>query len=150
MDKLAKLIADKAAGVDESLKGEAHVTEVQIAARVDAAAARATVVAYEPVWAIGTGLTASTGDIAQVHASLRAELTQRFGDEGRFMRILYGGSVKPDNARQLMGVADVNGALVGGASLKADDFLAFAVIVRRRIVLLGGTGRILLRDTDHA
>jgi triosephosphate isomerase len=97
----------------------------QLASSVpDKVSAANTVVAYEPVWAIGTGLTASTGDVAQVHASLRAELTKRFGDEGRSMRLLYGGSVKPDNARQLMGVADVDGALVGGASLKADDFLA--------------------------
>jgi triosephosphate isomerase len=102
-----------------------EVVARQLAASLpDRVSAANTVVAYEPVWAIGTGLTASTGDIAQVHASLRTELTQRFGDEGRCMRILYGGSVKPDNARQLMGVADVNGALVGGASLKADDFLA--------------------------
>ena len=83
-----------------------------------------TVIAYEPVWAIGTGLTASTADIAQVHGFVRKALAARFGAEGSGMRILYGGSVKPDNARELMAVADVNGALVGGASLKADDFLA--------------------------
>ena len=83
-----------------------------------------TVLAYEPVWAIGTGLTASTGDIAEVHAFLRRALTGRFGAAGAAVRILYGGSVKPDNARELMAVANVDGALVGGASLKADDFLA--------------------------
>lgn len=88
------------------------------------ATASDTVVAYEPVWAIGTGLTPSAADVAEVHAHLRRALAGRFGDEGRGMRILYGGSVKPDNARELMSVADVNGALVGGASLKADDFLA--------------------------
>ena len=83
-----------------------------------------TVLAYEPVWAIGTGLTASTGDIAEVHAFLRRALAGRFGAAGAAVRILYGGSVKPDNARELMAVANVDGALVGGASLKADDFLA--------------------------
>jgi triosephosphate isomerase len=83
-----------------------------------------TVVAYEPVWAIGTGLTASTDDVAEVHGFLRRALVQRFGAPGAGIRILYGGSVKPDNARELMGVANVDGALVGGASLKADDFLA--------------------------
>ena len=88
------------------------------------AAAADTVVAYEPVWAIGTGLTASVADVAEVHGHLRRALVERYGQEGRRMRILYGGSVKPDNARDLMAVAEVNGALVGGASLKADDFLA--------------------------
>jgi triosephosphate isomerase len=82
------------------------------------------VIAYVPVWAIGTGLTPSTADVAEVHGHLRRALVERCGDEGRGMRILYGGSVKPDNARELMAVADVNGALVGGASLKAGDFLA--------------------------
>lgn len=82
------------------------------------------VVAYEPVWAIGTGLTPTVDDVADVHASIRADLVTRFGDDGAKMRILYGGSVKPDNARTLMAVADVNGALVGGASLKARDFIA--------------------------
>jgi triosephosphate isomerase (TIM) len=90
----------------------------------DAVTADNTVVAYEPVWAIGTGLTASTGDIAQVHGFLRRALVRRFGATGEAVRILYGGSVKPDNAREIMAVADVDGALVGGASLKADDFLA--------------------------
>ncbi len=88
------------------------------------ATARDTVVAYEPVWAIGTGLTATPADVAEVHGFLRRALAEHCGAEGRSMRILYGGSVKPDNARELMAVANVNGALVGGASLKADDFLA--------------------------
>jgi triosephosphate isomerase (TIM) len=83
-----------------------------------------TVIAYEPVWAIGSGRTASVADIAEVHGFVRKALAQRFGAEGSRMRILYGGSVKPDNARQLLSVPEVNGALVGGASLKADDFLA--------------------------
>lgn len=89
----------------------------------DAATAANTVVAYEPVWAIGTGLTPTTADVAEVHAAIRTALAERFGAEGAAMRILYGGSVKPDNAKELMGVANVNGALVGGASLKAADFL---------------------------
>jgi triosephosphate isomerase (TIM) len=83
-----------------------------------------TAIAYEPVWAIGTGLTPSAADVAEVHAFLRQALVARFGGEGQAMRLLYGGSVKPDNARELMAVANVNGALVGGASLKAGDFLA--------------------------
>ena len=84
------------------------------------------VVAYEPVWAIGTGLTPTAGDVEQVHRFIRETLTSRFGGEGADIRILYGGSVKPSNAAELMGVANVNGALVGGASLKAADFLAIA------------------------
>ena len=84
------------------------------------------VVAYEPVWAIGTGLTPTVKDIEQVHAFIRGVLTVRFNAEGGKVRILYGGSVKPSNAAELMGVANVNGALVGGASLKATDFLAIA------------------------
>lgn len=84
------------------------------------------VVAYEPVWAIGTGLTPTLADVSEVHGFIRRTLSERFGAEGARIRILYGGSVKPSNARELLGVADVNGALVGGASLKADDFLAIA------------------------
>jgi triosephosphate isomerase (TIM) len=84
------------------------------------------VVAYEPVWAIGTGLTPTTADVEQVHQFIRDSLTKRFEGEGPKIRILYGGSVKPSNAAELMGVANVNGALVGGASLKAADFLAIA------------------------
>ena len=84
------------------------------------------VVAYEPVWAIGTGLTPTTGDVEQIHKLIRDILIARFNGEGTRMRILYGGSVKPSNASELMAVANVNGALVGGASLKAADFLAIA------------------------
>jgi triosephosphate isomerase len=90
----------------------------------EAATSANTVIAYEPVWAIGTGLTPSPKDVAEVHGFIRAALEKRFSDEGKKMRILYGGSVKPDNARTLLAVANVNGALVGGASLKASDFLA--------------------------
>ncbi|MFL6836836.1 MAG: triose-phosphate isomerase [Bradyrhizobium sp.] len=92
----------------------------------DASAAANLVVAYEPVWAIGTGLTPTTQDVEQVHQFIRNVLTDRFNGEGGRIRILYGGSVKPSNAAELMGVANVNGALVGGASLKAADFLAIA------------------------
>jgi triosephosphate isomerase len=84
------------------------------------------VVAYEPVWAIGTGLTPTAKDVEQVHAFIRGVLTVRFKAEGGRIRVLYGGSVKPSNAAELMAVANVNGALVGGASLKAADFLAIA------------------------
>jgi triosephosphate isomerase (TIM) len=84
------------------------------------------VVAYEPVWAIGTGLTPTAADVEQVHKFIREFLVKRFSAEGARIRILYGGSVKPSNAAELMAVANVNGALVGGASLKAADFLAIA------------------------
>jgi triosephosphate isomerase len=92
----------------------------------DGASATNLVVAYEPVWAIGTGLTPTTADVEQVHRFIRGVLTDRFKAEGAKIRILYGGSVKPSNAKELMAVANVNGALVGGASLKAADFLAIA------------------------
>lgn len=81
------------------------------------------VIAYEPVWAIGTGLTPTTAEVAEAHTHIRAELGKVMGDEGPKTRILYGGSVKPSNAVELMGAANVNGALVGGASLKASDFI---------------------------
>jgi triosephosphate isomerase (TIM) len=84
------------------------------------------VVAYEPIWAIGTGRTPTAADVEQIHKFIRDFLTDRFKGAGARMRILYGGSVKPSNAAELMAVANVNGALVGGASLKAADFLAIA------------------------
>ena len=80
------------------------------------------VVAYEPVWAIGTGLTPTTAQIAEVHGALRARLSARMGAEGASVRLLYGGSVKGSNAAGIFAVADVDGALVGGASLRASDF----------------------------
>jgi triosephosphate isomerase len=92
----------------------------------DGARADNLVVAYEPVWAIGTGLTPTAADVEQIHRFIRGLLIARFNDQGSRIRILYGGSVKPSNARELMAVANVNGALVGGASLKAADFLAIA------------------------
>jgi len=80
-------------------------------------------VAYEPVWAIGTGKTPASAQIVEVHTLIRDHLTARFGEAGRGIRILYGGSVKPSNAADILALTDVNGALVGGASLKAADFL---------------------------
>lgn len=92
----------------------------------DGATAANLVVAYEPVWAIGTGRTPTTKDVEEVHKLIRDRLKDRFSGEGASVRILYGGSVKPSNAAELMAVANVDGALVGGASLKAVDFLAIA------------------------
>jgi triosephosphate isomerase (TIM) len=92
----------------------------------DGATSANLVVAYEPVWAIGTGRTPTAADVEQVHRFIRDHLNQRFKGEGAAIRILYGGSVKPSNAVELMAVPNVNGALVGGASLKAGDFLAIA------------------------
>jgi triosephosphate isomerase len=80
-------------------------------------------VAYEPVWAIGTGLTPTLDQIEEVHVAIRAVLVELFGEHGRGVAILYGGSVKPSNASEILRLKDVGGALVGGASLKASDFL---------------------------
>jgi len=80
------------------------------------------VIAYEPIWAIGTGKIPTIEQITQVHDFIRAELVARFGAEGEAIRVLYGGSVKPSNAAEIFAVANVDGALVGGASLKAEDF----------------------------
>jgi len=80
-------------------------------------------VAYEPIWAIGTGLIPSLDDIAAMHAALRARLVAAFGERGEGVRLLYGGSVKPGNAAAIFALPDVDGALVGGASLTAADFL---------------------------
>jgi triosephosphate isomerase len=88
------------------------------------------VIAYEPVWAIGTGLTPTAADVADMHETIRVLLGELLGDAGGRVRILYGGSVKPANARELLGLPNVDGALVGGASLKAADFLAIAAAYR--------------------
>ena len=88
----------------------------------DAANGATTVIAYEPVWAIGTGRTPTLDQIAEVHDFLRVELSARFGAEAQAFRLLYGGSVKPSNAAEIFAVPNVDGALVGGASLKAADF----------------------------
>ena len=99
----------------------------QVAGSVpDGATTANLVVAYEPVWAIGTGRTPTTKDVEEVHKLIRDRLKDRFSGDGASVRILYGGSVKPSNAAELMAVANVDGALVGGASLKAVDFLAIA------------------------
>ena len=85
-------------------------------------------IAYEPIWAIGTGKTATQDDIAEMHATIRALLNDLFGEEeGAAIRILYGGSVKPENAAEILSVPEVGGALVGGASLTADSFMGIAL-----------------------
>ena len=114
--------------IDERRAGKAlDVVGAQLAGSVpEGATAASLVIAYEPVWAIGSGLTPSTADVGAVHGFIRARLTERFGRAGEGTRVLYGGSVKPANAKELMAVADVDGALVGGASLKASEFLAIA------------------------
>ncbi|MEY4706311.1 MAG: hypothetical protein RJB58_34 [Pseudomonadota bacterium] len=89
-----------------------------------------TVIAYEPVWAIGTGKTPTVAQIAAMHGHIRTTLARRLGEAGRGMRILYGGSVKPDNAGEILNLPEVGGALVGGASLQARDFLSIIEALR--------------------
>jgi triosephosphate isomerase len=123
----AGLVAIICVGETESERkaGQAvEVVERQLNASVpDGATSQNTVIAYEPVWAIGTGLTPTAADVEEMHKAMRDNLQNRLANEGSVMRLLYGGSVKPANASELMGIPNVNGALVGGASLKADDFL---------------------------
>ncbi|MBW7921990.1 MAG: triose-phosphate isomerase [Rubellimicrobium sp.] len=131
----AKALSARAAGltavicVGETLEqrqsGDAlAVVGGQLAGSIpDGASGANTVVAYEPVWAIGTGLTPSVEEIGEMHGFIRRALRERFGTEGDAIRVLYGGSVKPANAADIFAVPDVDGALVGGASLKAADFL---------------------------
>jgi triosephosphate isomerase len=88
------------------------------------------VIAYEPVWAIGTGMTPTPADVVDMHHFVRQRLSARYGEAGQGIRILYGGSVKPANAKQLLALENVDGALVGGASLNADEFLAIAGVYR--------------------
>lgn len=116
--------------VGESLEvRESGSAVATVAAQVDASLPRrlddpgALAIAYEPVWAIGTGRVAGCGDIGEVHAAIRARLSQAFGPNGEQVRILYGGSVKASNAAEIFAVEEVDGALVGGASLKAADFV---------------------------
>jgi len=106
--------------------GKAHgVCHGQIKGSVpDGADASNTAIAYEPVWAIGTGRTPTSADIAAMHAHIRRCLSEQLGEKGRGLRILYGGSVKPSNAQEILSLPEVGGALVGGASLKAKDFRA--------------------------
>ena len=141
-DVLAKALAARRAGLvaivcvgetrpERDAGRAAAIVGAQLTASLpDGATAVNLVVAYEPVWAIGTGLTPTPGDVAEMHALIRRQLTGRFQAEGEDMRILYGGSVKASNAKELMAVANVDGALVGGASLKADEFLAIAGVYR--------------------
>jgi triosephosphate isomerase len=106
-----------------------EVVGAQLKGSLPAAARPATtIVSYEPVWAIGTGLTPTAKDVTQVHGMIRDVLERRFGKPARAIRVIYGGSVKPDNAAMLLKAPDVDGALVGGASLKAEEFLAIAKI----------------------
>lgn len=90
-----------------------------------------TVIAYEPVWAIGTGRVPSVQDVEAMHRAIRARLVEIYGDAGKAIRILYGGSVKPENAAELLGADEVGGALVGGASLTAESFIGIAEAVSR-------------------
>jgi triosephosphate isomerase len=123
----AGLLAIVCIGETEKQRDAGETLDVvsrQLAASLPDGAPGDVVVAYEPVWAIGTGRTPGEGDIAEVHAHIRAGLKARFGGAGSSVRILYGGSMKPDNAAAILKVPDVNGGLVGGASLKAADFLA--------------------------
>ncbi len=116
--------AERSAGSHE------QVVAAQLAKAVPASATAAnTVIAYEPVWAIGTGKTATPDDVKAMHSFIRQRLKEQLAEGGN-MRILYGGSVKPDNAEALMSTENVDGALVGGASLKADQFLAIARAVK--------------------
>jgi triosephosphate isomerase len=87
-------------------------------------------IAYEPVWAIGTGLTPTTHDVRDMHGFIRERLVARYGAAGEDIRILYGGSVKPANAKELLAIDNVDGALIGGASLDPDEFLAIASVYR--------------------
>jgi len=114
--------------IGESLEireaGRAVETVVaQLQASLPATAADGLAIAYEPIWAIGTGKVPTTGEIAEMHSVLRGRLEASYGDWGRSVRILYGGSVKPSNAREIFKVPDVDGPLVGGASLRAVDFI---------------------------
>jgi triosephosphate isomerase len=110
----------------EAGKAVAVVREQLAGSIPDGAVEAKLVVAYEPVWAIGTGLTPTKADVAEMHKAIRETLSARFGAEGQNTRLLYGGSVKPENAHDLIIQPDVDGALIGGASLKAKDFLGIA------------------------
>lgn len=115
--------------LEEREAGKAiDVVTSQIRGSVPAiATAENCVIAYEPVWAIGTGKIPTMGDVAEIHGAVRTELVKVLGqDIADKMRVLYGGSVKPSNAKELLSVSDVDGALIGGASLKAEDFWAIA------------------------
>jgi triosephosphate isomerase len=131
----AGLIAIVCVGETKAERDGGRTLEVvsrQVAGSVpDGATPASLVIAYEPVWAIGTGVTPTPGDVTKVHALIRDALAKRFGQAGGAIRILYGGSVKPDNAAALLRAPECDGALVGGASLKAKDFLAIAGVYVR-------------------
>jgi triosephosphate isomerase len=132
----AKLMAIVCVGETQEQRVSGKTLEVvgaQLKASVPAGARPASVaIAYEPVWAIGTGLTPTPDDVAEVHKMIRDALERRFGATARAIRVLYGGSVKPDNAAMLLTAEDVDGALVGGASLQAGDFLAISRVYLKR------------------
>ena len=113
----------------ESGKANQIVAEQLLGSLPDAFGPEQIVVAYEPVWAIGTGKTATPDDIEQMHSHMRGLLVERFGEKGEGAALLYGGSVKPENAGEILAIPNVNGALVGGASLKASDFFSIVVAV---------------------
>ena len=134
-DVRAKAEAATAAGLvpivcvgETEAQRDAGETLLVVAGQLDgsvppAATGEGLVVAYEPIWAIGTGRTPTAAQVAEVHGFLRAKLIDLLGEEGVNVRLLYGGSVKPANAAELLAIADVDGALVGGASLTAADFV---------------------------
>ncbi|WP_313576715.1 triose-phosphate isomerase [Brevundimonas sp.] len=134
-DVAAKVEAALAAGLEpiicigETLQQREAGQAVEVVSRQVAGSlpvsltGKAFAVAYEPVWAIGTGLTPTLEQIEEVHVAVRAAMVAKLGEGGRDASILYGGSVKPSNAAEILAVAEVGGALVGGASLKAEDFL---------------------------
>lgn len=138
----AKAGAALAAGLDvivcvgeTEAQRDAGAAEAVVGAQLDGSlpeAAENVTVAYEPIWAIGTGRTPSLAEVAAMHGFIRARLTARYGAAGAAVRILYGGSVKPDNGAALLGVAEVGGALVGGASLTAASFLAIVAAAGRQ------------------
>ncbi|HVZ90393.1 MAG TPA: triose-phosphate isomerase [Rhizomicrobium sp.] len=132
----AGLLSVICVGETEAEREEGRALDVvagQLAGSVpDAATGDITAIAYEPVWAIGAGKTPSMQDIASMHRHIRAQLAGRFGLNSERIRILYGGSVKPSNARDILALEGVDGALVGGASLKAAEFLAIIEAAQRR------------------
>ena len=132
----AKAEAGLACGLDvilcvgESLESRAARTAVStVAAQLDASVPRsegaptALAIAYEPIWAIGTGKVPTASEIAEMHSALRERLVAAYGESGERVRLLYGGSVKASNAQEIFGIPNVDGALVGGASLKSADFM---------------------------
>lgn len=125
------LAVNEAGGTDAFVEGQvrAALDGVDLLDRV--------VVAYEPIWAIGTGVTPSCADIAEMHAFMRKEVMALIPEGGDTIRLLYGGSVKPSNAAEILAVENVDGALVGGASLKSKDFMAIAAVYAKELSTAG-------------